>query len=96
MKAQLTHADFFSGIGGISLACERAGMQTVSFSEVKHFPSRLLARRWPGVPNLGDVKEIEPGRVEEAEKIQAEKQTAPSPRPDMEPGGDAEEEEEGE
>ena len=48
--------DLFSGIGGMSLGLERtAGFETVAFCENDPFCSRLLAERWPGVPNLGDI-----------------------------------------
>ena len=55
--------DLFSGIGGFSLAAERAGCETVAFSEIEPFPCRLLAERWPNVPNLGDVTQITGQRV---------------------------------
>lgn len=50
--------DLFSGVGGFSLAFERAGFKTHAFSEVDAFACRVLAERWPGVPNLGDVTKI--------------------------------------
>jgi DNA (cytosine-5)-methyltransferase 1 len=50
-----THASFFSGVGGVDLGLERAGWRTVSFSEVDPYASAVLAARWPGVPNLGDI-----------------------------------------
>ncbi len=51
----LTHASFFSGVGGLDLGLEWAGWQTVSFSEIDPYASAVLARHWPGVPNLGDI-----------------------------------------
>lgn len=51
----MTHLDLFSGIGGMALAARWAGFTTVAFAEVEAYPSRELARHWPGVPNLGDV-----------------------------------------
>jgi DNA (cytosine-5)-methyltransferase 1 len=50
--------DLFSGIGGFSLGLERAGMRTIAFAETDPFKSRVLAHRWPGVPNLGDVRGV--------------------------------------
>lgn len=48
--------DLFSGIGGFSLGLERTGgFETVAFCEIEEFPRRVLAKHWPGVPNLGDV-----------------------------------------
>jgi DNA (cytosine-5)-methyltransferase 1 len=54
----LTHASFFSGVGGLDLGLERAGWRTVSFSEIDPYASAVLAQRWPGVPNLGDITDL--------------------------------------
>lgn len=40
------------------MAWEPLGLEPVAFSEVDRFPSKLLAYRNPGVPNLGDMKKI--------------------------------------
>lgn len=58
MPHDLTHASFFSGVGGLDLGLERAGWHTVSFSEIDPYASAVLAERWPGVPNLGDITDI--------------------------------------
>lgn len=52
---ELTHASFFSGVGGLDLGLERAGWRTVSFSEIDRYASAVLAERWPAIPNLGDI-----------------------------------------
>ncbi len=52
------HASFFSGAGGLDLGLERAGWRTVSFSEIDPYASAVLAERWPGVPNLGDIVQL--------------------------------------
>jgi len=52
---ELTHASWFSGAGGLDLGLERAGWRTVSVSEIDPYASAILAERWPGVPNLGDI-----------------------------------------
>lgn len=52
---ELTHASFFSGVGGVDLGLERAGFRTVSFSEIDPYACAVLAQRWPGVPNLGSI-----------------------------------------
>ena len=54
----LTHASFFSGVGGLDLGLERAGWRTVGFSEIDPYASAVLAERWPGVPNLGDITDL--------------------------------------
>jgi DNA (cytosine-5)-methyltransferase 1 len=48
--------DLFSGIGGFSLGLERAGMRTVAFCEVDGYARRVLAKHWPGVPCIDDVR----------------------------------------
>lgn len=51
----MKHLDLFSGIGGFALGLGRAGFTPVAFSEIDPYASRVLARHWPSVPNLGDV-----------------------------------------
>lgn len=58
MGHDLTHASWFSGVGGLDLGLERAGWRTVSFSEIDPYASAVLAERWPGVPNLGDITDV--------------------------------------
>jgi DNA (cytosine-5)-methyltransferase 1 len=56
------HLDLFSGIGGFALAAEWAGWQTVGFSEIDEYASKVLSKHWPNVKNHGDIKNI--GKVE--------------------------------
>jgi len=60
MTLPLTHASFFTGIGGFDLGLERAGFTTLSHSEVKPYSCAVLATRWPDVPNLGDLNALCP------------------------------------
>lgn len=45
----------FSGIGGIDLACEWAGIETVAFCEREPFCQKVLHKHWPQVPIYDDV-----------------------------------------
>lgn len=47
-----------SGIEAASVAWQPLGWEPVAFSEVEQFPSAVLSCRWPGVPNLGDMTQI--------------------------------------
>ena len=44
-----------SGIEAASVAWEPLGWEPVAFSEVEKFPCSVLAHRFPGVSNLGDM-----------------------------------------
>jgi len=48
----------FSGIGGIDLGLERAGMNVIWQSEIDPFACKVLKKHWPEVPNHGDIKKI--------------------------------------
>lgn len=59
----LTVGSLFSGIGGLDLGLERAGMKVLWQVEIDPYASRVLAKHWPDVPNLGDVRDIDWSRV---------------------------------
>jgi DNA (cytosine-5)-methyltransferase 1 len=44
-----------SGIEAASVAWESFGWTPIAFAEIERFPSQVLAHRFPGVPNLGDM-----------------------------------------
>ena len=55
----------FSGAGGLDMAVEAVfGGRTVWHSEIDKAASKVLAHRWPDVPNLGSITEIDWAAVE--------------------------------
>ena len=50
--------DLFSGIGGVSLGLESAGMETVAFCEQDKFCQKVLAHHWPTLPIHSDITEL--------------------------------------
>lgn len=50
--------DLFSGIGGMSVGLERAGMETAAFCEIEEFPRRVLAKHWPDIYCHDDVRTL--------------------------------------
>lgn len=54
----LTVGSLFSGIGGLDLGLERAGMKVIWQCEIDPYASRVLKKHWPDVPNIGDIKEV--------------------------------------
>lgn len=59
----------FSGIGGLDLGLERAGMEIVWQVEFDLYCQKVLARHWPGVPRYGDIKTVDFTRVEQPDLI---------------------------
>lgn len=59
----------FSGIGGLELGLERAGMTTIWQSEMDPYASKVLAKNFPGVPNLGDITKIDWSQVERPDLV---------------------------
>lgn len=48
----------FSGIGGIDLGLERAGMECSWQVEIDPFCQKILKKHWPGVPKYEDVRNV--------------------------------------
>ena len=52
--------DLFSGIGGFSLGLESTGgFETIQFVENNEWCQKVLAKNFPGVPIIGDIKDYE-------------------------------------
>lgn len=63
----MRHASFFSGVGGLDLGFERAGIHTVSVSEIDPYACAVLAERFPSAPNLGSITEVQTNDIPEAD-----------------------------
>ena len=51
----IAYGSVCSGIEAATLAWQPLGWKASWFAEIEKFPSRVLAHRWPSVPNLGDM-----------------------------------------
>lgn len=54
----MRYVSVFSGVEAATLAFEPLGWEPVCFCEVDDFPSQVLRKRFPRVPNLGDIREV--------------------------------------
>ena len=61
----MKHLSLCTGIGGLDLAAEWAGFETVAQCEIDEYASRVLAKNFRGVPNLHDIRTVTNERLAE-------------------------------
>lgn len=66
---EFTFGSCFSGIDGLGLGLERAGMTCLWQSEIDPYACSVLAKNWPHVPNLGDIATIDWNDVDPVDLI---------------------------
>lgn len=54
----IRYLSLFSGIEAASVACDGMDWEPLAFAEIDAFPSTVLKERFPSVPNLGDVTQV--------------------------------------
>src|SRR4030042_87214 len=65
----MTVGSLFSGIGGIDLGLERAGMRVRWQVEIDPYCIRVLEKHWPNVKRYGDIRELKWSEVEPVDLI---------------------------
>jgi len=62
----LSHVSLFTGVGGIDIAAEAAGFQTVLQVEIADYQRALLHKHWPDVTKIKDVRDVTRETYEDA------------------------------
>lgn len=61
----MKHLSLCTGIGGLDLAAEWAGFETVAQCEIDEYASKVLEKNFRGVPNLHDIRTVTNERLAE-------------------------------
>lgn len=65
----MTFGSLFSGIGGMDLGLERAGMECRWQVEIDPFCQKVLAKHWPEVKRYGDIRSVASQQLEAVDVI---------------------------
>lgn len=65
----MTFGSLFSGIGGMDLGLERAGMTCKWQVEIDPFCQKVLKKHWPDVKKYGDIRELTGDELERVDVI---------------------------
>lgn len=65
----MNFGSLFSGIGGIDLGLERAGMQCAWQVEIDPFCRSVLERHWPRTQRFEDVRQVNEGNLQKVDLI---------------------------
>src|SRR5690606_38318018 len=65
----ITVGSLFSGIGGMDLGLERAGMVIRWQVEIDEYCLRVLAKHWPDVPKHVDIRDVGGHNLERVDLI---------------------------
>lgn len=65
----MTVGSLFSGIGGLELGLERAGMNVRWQVEIDPFCRRVLEKHWPDIARYEDVKDVGSHNLEHVDPI---------------------------
>ena len=65
----MTVGSLFSGIGGLELGLERAGMEVKWQVEIDPYCRRVLAKHWPDVTRYEDVRDVGEANLEPVDLI---------------------------
>lgn len=55
---RLTHLSLFTGIGGLDIAAEWAGFETVGQCEWADYPTKVLEKHWPDIERWRDIHDL--------------------------------------